>query len=445
MSFFNSISLVLLEIYHTYPLFCSALIFYTGWRLSYWLFITLHILTPNNVDNADFRRFKAGNHGLNVPDDIYHETGYIKNEKGYLLFHQKWAPLEEQPVMNVPYESTGDRSMRKRGSIVKEPKSTDTVIVICHGFGDHSGGFLSRLAISFARLGYSVVSIDYIGHGRSDGLHGLINSVDDIVVDVAHFIRTVTIRGESITSKNVFLYGESLGGAVTFKVCTTQDVRKSIKGIILMSPMIKISDKMKPPEVTLRRAHFLDEHSSIHSLSLSIAIINISSLFSSFKIIVRFLKLVRSFFPYAAIVPAPDLIDKCFKNTEMAKEARRDPIAYKKAPRLQSAVALMRCTDEIAAHMEDLRHPVLIIHGESDVVTAPELSQELYNRCSSIDKTLKIYPTCWHNLLVGEPEEVSKNIFQDVMDWINCHSRSITKLHQSEDDDEVTETCSSPF
>ena len=89
------------------------------------------------------------------------------------------------------------------------------------------------------------------------------------------------------------------------------------------------------------------------------------------EFIVKFLKIVRSFFPYAAIAPVPDLIDKCFKNNEMALLARKDPIAYKKPPRLQSAVAMMRCTDQIAAHMEDLVHPVLILHGEADVVTAP--------------------------------------------------------------------------
>ena len=146
-------------------------------------------------------------------------------------------------------------------------------------------------------------------------------------------------------------------------------------------------------------------------------------------------------------MPAPDLIDKCFKKKEMSIEARRDPISYKKAPRLQSAVALMRCTDQIAAHMEDLKHPVLILHGESDVVTSPAMSQELYNRCSSIDKTLKIYPTCWHNLLVGEPEEISKNIFQDVIDWIESHTKPLSSslLYESDDDNKMTETCGSPI
>ena len=118
------------------------------------------------------------------------------------------------------------------------------------------------------------------------------------------------------------------------------------------------------------------------------------------------------------LAPVPDILAKCFKNKSILEEARKDPLAYKKKPRLQSAVAMMRATDYIALHMEDLKHPVLILHGEADEVTCPEISKELYNRCSSTDKTLKIYPTCWHNLLVGEPEEISKGIFNDVVEWL---------------------------
>ena len=88
----------------------------------------------------------------------------------------------------------------------------------------------------------------------------------------------------------------------------------------------------------------------------------------------------------------------------------------------KAAVAMLRATDYIAAHMEDLAHPVLILHGEADEVTCPEISKELNNRCSSVDKTLKIYPTCWHNLLVGEPEEISKGIFSDIENWLRTRS-----------------------
>ena len=107
-----------------YPLLFSIVIFLAGFRISHYLFITLHILSPNNVDNADFRRVKGGNHGLISPEDVLHEYGYISSEKGHILFYQKWMNNSKSKVV--------------RG-----------VIILCHGFGDHSSGFQSRIAIAF--------------------------------------------------------------------------------------------------------------------------------------------------------------------------------------------------------------------------------------------------------------------------------------------------------
>ena len=160
-----------------------------------------------------------------------------------------------------------------------------------------------------------------------------------------------------------------------------------------MSPMIKISDKMKPEVGSKLNDFTLLQLYTFHLMFLIYSIIFLVS-----KIVVRFLNYPG--FPYAAMVPAPDLIDKCFKKKEMSIEAGEIPFLIK-APRLQSAVALMRCTDQIAAHMEvDI---CLILHG-GRVVTSPTMSQGIRD-VGSIDKTLKIYPTCWHNLLIGEPRK----------------------------------------
>jgi acylglycerol lipase len=72
--------------------------------------------------------------------------------------------------------------------------------------------------------------------------------------------------------------------------------------------------------------------------------------------------------------------------------------------------------------MEELRLPVLILHGEADVITCPEISRELYNRCSSTDKSLKIYPDCWHNMLAGEPPEMAEKIYADITSWFVARS-----------------------
>jgi len=59
--------------------------------------------------------------------------------------------------------------------------------------------------------------------------------------------------------------------------------------------------------------------------------------------------------------------------------------------------------------------PMLILHGGADVMTAPDGSRFLYEHISSIDKTLKIYPGLYHEIL-NEPERAE--VLAQMLDWV---------------------------
>lgn len=188
--------------------------FITGCAVTFWLTRLLMLHSPDNVDFADFRRMKAGIYGLDsIPEDIHHECGWRQNKKGQLLFHQRYQKRNAEP----------------RG-----------VVLLCHGFGDHSAGYLVRLALIIAQLGFVVLSIDYVGHGRSDGLHALLPSVDEIAEDVVDFALAALTKEPNLSAKGIFLYGESMGGAVAFKICTAHADKCFIRGIMLMAPVVFI-------------------------------------------------------------------------------------------------------------------------------------------------------------------------------------------------------------
>jgi acylglycerol lipase len=63
------------------------------------------------------------------------------------------------------------------------------------------------------------------------------------------------------------------------------------------------------------------------------------------------------------------------------------------------------------------------MHGETDTVTDPEVSRALYERASSKDKTIKLYPGMWHGLLYGEPPENLEIVFSDILNWIGERSK----------------------
>ncbi|KAF2318538.1 hypothetical protein GH714_008752 [Hevea brasiliensis] len=73
-------------------------------------------------------------------------------------------------------------------------------------------------------------------------------------------------------------------------------------------------------------------------------------------------------------------------------------------PRAATAFELLRVCRDLQGSFEKVEVPLLIVHGGDDVVCDPACVEELHRRASSKDKTLKIYPGMWHQL-VGEPEE----------------------------------------
>jgi hypothetical protein len=67
--------------------------------------------------------------------------------------------------------------------------------------------------------------------------------------------------------------------------------------------------------------------------------------------------------------------------------------------------------------------PFLVLHGEADTVTDPEVSRALYEGAASTDKTFKLYPGMWHGLTAGEPDENVELVFSDILAWLDQRSR----------------------
>lgn len=63
--------------------------------------------------------------------------------------------------------------------------------------------------------------------------------------------------------------------------------------------------------------------------------------------------------------------------------------------------------------------PFFVLHGEADIVTDPEVSRALYDKASSRDKTIKLYPGMWHGLTSGEPDDNIEVVFSDIISWFD--------------------------
>lgn len=70
--------------------------------------------------------------------------------------------------------------------------------------------------------------------------------------------------------------------------------------------------------------------------------------------------------------------------------------------------------------------PLLILHGAADKITDPKVSQFLYEKACSKDKTLKLYEGGFHSLLEGEPDDRIFAVHDDIISWLD--SRCSVKL-----------------
>ncbi|XP_042491272.1 caffeoylshikimate esterase isoform X2 [Macadamia integrifolia] len=270
------------------------------------------------------------------------------------------------------------------------PKTTPlkALVCYCHGYGDTCTFFFEGIARKLASSGYGVFAMDYPGFGLSEGLHGYIPSFDAIVDDVIEHYSKVKENPE-FRNLPSFLFGQSMGGAIALKVHLKQP--NAWDGAVLVAPMCKIADDMVPPEF------------------LKYILIG-----------------VAKFLPKQKLVPQKDIAEMAFRDMKKRALTPYNVIAYKHRPRLGTAVELLKTTQEIEKRLEEVSLPLLILHGEADTVTDPSVSKSLYEKARSKDKKLSLYKDAYHALLEGEPDQMIFQIFDDIISWLDEHSKRNT-------------------
>ncbi|KAM7274770.1 hypothetical protein ACFE04_016636 [Oxalis oulophora] len=204
---------------------------------------------------------------------------------------------------------------------------------------------------------------------------------------------------EEYSNKGRFLYGESMGGAVTLLLHKRDPA--FYNGAILVAPMCKISEKLKPHPV-----------------------------------VVNLLTKVEEIIPKWKIVPTKDVIDYAFKDPIKREEIRNNKLIYKGKPRLKTALEMLRTSMNLEVTLNEVTMPFLVLHGEADKVTDPEISKALYEKAGSKDKTMKLYPGMWHGLTSGEPEHNIEIVFADIISWLDSRigdgtGISVTPIHHN--------------
>uniref|UniRef100_A0A803NCF5 Serine aminopeptidase S33 domain-containing protein n=1 Tax=Chenopodium quinoa TaxID=63459 RepID=A0A803NCF5_CHEQI len=227
------------------------------------------------------------------------------------------------------------------------------IIIIIHGLNEH-GGRYAHFARQLTSRNFGVYAMDWIGHGGSDGLHGFVPSLDNVVADTAAFLENVKIEHPGVPC---FLFGHSTGGAVVLKAASYPHIERMVEGVILTSPALRV----KPAHPVVKRG-----------------------------------------------IPVS-------RDPAQLLAKYSDPLVYTGPIRVRTGHEILRITAYLTRNFKSVTVPFFVLHGTADRVTDPLASQDLYDQAASNFKDIKLYDGFLHDLLF-EPER--EEIAWDIIDWM---------------------------
>jgi len=133
-------------------------------------------------------------------------------------------------------------------------------------------------------------------------------------------------------------------------------------------------------------------------------------------IVVALIRLIAALAPTAPLIKLD--ASGVSRDQQVVDAYMSDPLVHhgKLSARLLAEMsAAMKST---LARANEIRIPVLLMHGDADQLTAPSGSVELHEQLASNDKTLKMYPGLFHEIF-NEPEQDA--VLADMSNWLEAH------------------------
>lgn len=251
----------------------------------------------------------------------------------------------------------GARDFSLFGRSWRPTTGASAILVIVHGLRDHSARY-DDFATGLAQRGFAVYALDHRGHGRSDGRGQMVDAFDDYVTDLDTLVAEARRREPG---RPVFVLGHSMGGAIA--TLWVEMRQPQIAGLVLSAPAL--------------RHHVGDvDHA--------------------------FLDLTSVLFPYVGVLSLDE--SQFSRDPEVLAEMQRDPLVHHESGPARTAAELLAAIGRARGWMDGIHAPILVVHGDADLVTMPEGSEDLIARATgTADRTIWRCAEMRHDLL-HEPE-----------------------------------------
>lgn len=256
------------------------------------------------------------------------------------------------------------------------------VVLFAHGMLEYAGRYCDW-GEKIAERGYTFLAVDHRGHGRSDGEKIWMNRLDELVDDFELFALQAA---DEFAPTPVFLVGMSMGGGIAIRTAARiQARRKNIGGLILVAAALRAHPRLMPH---LRPFAYLFDR----------------------------------FFPRWKLIKGGTR-GLCHDSAVVA-QFQADPLVHSGRFRVHYGVENIRALRKNRQLASEISLPLLVLQGEGDLIIAPGGAREFFASAKTADKTLKMYPDLYHDLL-HEPEK--ETITADICGWLDGRCGGFSK------------------
>lgn len=179
-------------------------------------------LDEQNEENDDFK----------VP--LYADSDVVFGEKDKypITNYSDFSTTQFNKKINIhTYKYPAYYNLEIKG-IVEKPNKKG-VVYLCHGLYEYSD-MTAFLAKTLSNNGYDVLAMDLRGHGRSEGIRGMLENREAIIGDYIKFIDSTI---QEYSNQDKFMMGYSLGGLISHMIAN-KDKKNTFNGTIqLASPL----------------------------------------------------------------------------------------------------------------------------------------------------------------------------------------------------------------
>ncbi len=270
---------------------------------------------------------------------------------------------------NQTYTWIAKDGIKLFGQSWKADNDLKKLIILVHGLGEHCGRY-EHWALLFNNKGYSVISMDLHGHGRSEGKRGHIKSLDVLLDDIDVLFEK---SDDLFPGYKKILYGHSMGGNLVLNHIIKRN--RHIDAVIVTSPWLKLVNEPSPLILNLTGG-------------------------------------LKKVFPSLTISNQLKA-EQISHDPEVVRNYERDPLNHDRIS-LKMFHEVYQGGYNALRNVYKINSPFLIMHGSNDGICSPKASED-YVLNTSKRTRLKLWENQYHEL---HNEFIKEEVHSYIISWL---------------------------